>query len=189
MEPTLVTQFEPQKVSLEAARKICRGISNPEHGSFFEQLVVRFLEQFQPSNDKLSVDVKTGPKGAVNFLISNATNPVVGMPSLTFQPPDGIKLLDQQTELLAGDRVNIAIKYECRIERPRSRSHRRRASPSPSSSRSPSPRPRRHKRQSSSSPSPSRRSPSPIRRPRSPSPPPRRRSPSTGKKTGWSLFG
>lgn len=192
MTPTLVTQFQPEAVNLETARKMCRTIPNPEYAAYFEQLVVQVLEQFQPSNDRLSVDLKAFTQGAVDFLIHNATNPVQGLPPLTFQPPPGIKLLDQQTQLLAGDRANLVLKYEYRTERQRSRSHRRRKSESSSRSPSPrprSPRPRRRHEPSSRSPSPVRRSLSPVRRPRSPSPLPRRRSPSSGKKSGWSLFG
>jgi hypothetical protein len=189
MTPTLVTQFQPEAVNLEAARKMSRIIPNPEFASYFEQLVVKVLELFQPNNDRLSVDLRAFHQGSVDtvdFMINNATNPVQGIPSICFQPPPGIKLLDQQTQVITGDRTNLVMKYEYRTERPRSRSHRRRKSPSSS----PSPPRRKHDSPSESrSPSPRRRSPSPVRRPRSPSPLPRRRSPSSGKKSSWTLFG
>lgn len=198
MTPTLVTQFQPEAVNLEAARKMSRIIPNPEFASYFEQLVVKVLELFQPNNDRLSVDLRAFHQGSVDtvdFMINNATNPVQGIPSICFQPPPGIKLLDQQTQVLTGDRTNLVMKYEYRTEQSRSRSHRRRKSPSrspsPRSRRNPSPPPRRRHDSSSESrsPSPRNRSPSPVRRPRSPSPLPRRRSPRSGKKSSWTLFG
>ena len=188
MAPELVTKLVPDDVSLAEAREACKKISNPEHGRYFEQLFIQIMETFQPENQELSLAVKTGHDGAVDFHISNVTKqPAGSLPALAYQQPVGIKLIGQPVEVTDDQHLKLKLKYECRVPRPRDRSpvrHRSRHR-----HRSPSPRSSSHSgSESVSSPSPPRR-----QQRRSPSPPPRpsrsrTREPATKKKSTWSLF-
>lgn len=151
MTPVFETNFKPVKVTAEVCREACRKISDPEHGVYFQELFRQFYDNFQINNKQLSIDIDSRPSGDVNVIIENVDVPTEKLPSLAYNCPQGVKLIDQRFDP-AGQRMTITFCYRC-VKARRDRSPRRSSSSSPS----PSP-PRRHR----------------SRRPQTPSPPPAR---------------
>lgn len=152
MTPVLETNFKPVKVSAEVCREACKKISNPEHGTYFQELFRQFSDTFQLDNKQLAIIVDSRQTGDVNFIIESAQVPVEKLPPIAFNPPLGIKLVDQRFEPVNA-KMNITFCYHCtQLISRRDRSPRR----SSSSSSSRSPPPRRHRSRRPQTPSPPR---------------------------------